>query len=262
MTEYLAAQVVKVEIQTLGLGQHLVFLFFDVMPDIFREHRELGIVVILAAVHLRELSDKDLCYVMFLIGLVHHLFSELLTNCGVKQLLLDCGVDLELQERGLSVASVRGNHEEMCLQAGADHYYRDLWQANGGLYTLASFEADGVGDISARYRGFLESLPFYILLEEFVIVHAGLNFDTQEPFADTEAMLWTRSPFVDRQRIGGRRLICGHTPVTRLRLEASLNSSKIMLDNGCVFGGRPEMGNLAALELESMTLFLQPNIDR
>jgi serine/threonine protein phosphatase 1 len=77
-------------------------------------------------------------------------------------------------------------------------------------------------------------------------------------------MLWTRSPYVDRQRIGGRRLICGHTPVPRSQLEASLDSSKIMLDNGCVFAGRPGpgMGNLAALELESMTVHYQENIDR
>lgn len=168
----------------------------------------------------------------------------------------------ELRERGLSVTSIRGNHEEMCLQSGLDLHYRELWKANGGIATLASFLADGPGDIPKRYHDFLESLPFYILLEDFVIVHAGLNFDIQNPFLDTDAMLWARSSYVDRQLIGGRRLICGHTPVTRTCLHASLNSSKIMLDNGCVFGGIPEMGNLAALELESMTLFLQPNIDR
>jgi serine/threonine protein phosphatase 1 len=75
-------------------------------------------------------------------------------------------------------------------------------------------------------------------------------------------MLWIRSAYVDRQRIGGRRLICGHTPVSRTRLEASLDSSRIMLDNGCVFGERPETGSLAALELESMTVRYQENIDR
>ena len=168
---------------------------------------------------------------------------------------------LELRERGLSVDSIRGNHEEMCRQAGNDHHYLGLWTANGGLATLASFQADGPGDIPQRYRNFLDSLPLYIQLDDFVLVHAGLNFDTPNPFEDTSAMLWTRSPFVDRQRIGGRRLICGHTTVSLTRLQASLNYSKIMLDNGCVFGGLPEMGNLAALELESMTLFLQPNID-
>ena len=167
----------------------------------------------------------------------------------------------ELRERGLSVDSIRGNHEEMYLQAGEDHYYLGLWNANGGPATLASFQGDGPGDIPQRYRDFLASLPLFILLDDFVIVHAGLNFYTPFPFDDTDTMLWTRSHFVDPQLIGGRRLICGHTPVTRTRLEASLNSSKILLDNGCVSGNRPEMGNLAALELESMTLFLQPNVD-
>lgn len=167
----------------------------------------------------------------------------------------------ELRDRGLSVASIRGNHEEMYLQACSDDYFLRLWTANGGLATLASFQADGPGDIPKLYRDFLSSLPLYIMLDNFVIVHAGLNFDTPNPLHDTEAMLWTRSPFVDQQRIGGRRLICGHTPVTRTQLEASLNSNKIMLDNGCVFGGLPETGNLAALELVSMTSFLQPNID-
>lgn len=167
----------------------------------------------------------------------------------------------ELRERGLSVGSIRGNHEDMFLHAGDDHRYLGIWTANGGLATLGSFQADGPGDVPQRYRGLLGSLPHYILLDDFVIVHAGLNFDIPHPYDDTVAMLWTRSPAVDRQRIGGRRLICGHTPVSRTQLEASLNSSKIMLDNGCVFGGLPETGNLAALELESMTLFLQPNID-
>lgn len=168
----------------------------------------------------------------------------------------------ELRARGLSVGSVRGNHEEMCLQASDDHYYQSLWTANGGLATLESFQADGPGDIPHRYRELLDSFPLYILLNDFVIVHAGLNFDTSSPFSDTAAMLWTRSHFVDRQRIGGRRMISGHTPVSRSQLEASLTSSKIMLDNGCVFNGRPEMGSLAALELGSLTLSYQENIDR
>ena len=167
----------------------------------------------------------------------------------------------ELRNRGLSVFSVRGNHEEMCLRSSDDYHSMELWTDNGGLATLDSFRADGPGDIPRQYRDFLNSLPYYVLLESFVIVHAGLNFDTVHPLDDTSAMLWPRSHIVDQQRIGGRRLICGHTTVPLTLLEASLNSSKIMLDNGCVFIGKPGMGNLAALELESMTLFIQPNID-
>lgn len=168
----------------------------------------------------------------------------------------------ELRQRGLSVNSVRGNHEEMLLQACDNRTSLGMWLANGGQTTLESFQADGAGDIPLRYRAFLDSLPPYILLDEFVIVHAGLNFALQDPFEDTGAMFWTRSSYVDRQRIGGRRLICGHTQVSRPMLEDSLKYNKIMLDNGCVFGGLPETGSLAALELESMTVYYQQNIDR
>jgi len=167
----------------------------------------------------------------------------------------------ELRARGLTVDGVRGNHEEMCLHASDDHYNLSLWSANGGLATLESFQADGPGDIPHRYREFLASLPHYIMLADFIIVHAGLNFDPLCPFEDTSAMLWTRSPVVDRQRIGGRRLICGHTPVSRDRIKESLESDKIMLDNGCVFSGRPELGALVALQLENMTVHVQENCD-
>ncbi|MBK5276238.1 MAG: serine/threonine protein phosphatase [Desulfuromonadales bacterium] len=167
----------------------------------------------------------------------------------------------EMQDTGLEVASVRGNHEEMLLQAEFGQSYLDMWYNNGGLATLASFQADGPGDIPHLYRAFLDSLPFHIPLDRFIIVHAGLNFDRPNPFEDTSAMLWTRSPFVDRQRINGRQLVCGHTTVSRSQVEASLTSDKIMLDNGCVFVDQPGRGCLAALELESMALFFQENVD-
>jgi len=79
----------------------------------------------------------------------------------------------ELRERGLSVSGVRGNHEEMFLQAGNGDYDLSLWNSNGGQTTLESFQADGPGDIPHRYRAFLGALPFYLLLDDFVIVHAG-----------------------------------------------------------------------------------------
>lgn len=168
----------------------------------------------------------------------------------------------ELREGNYTVTAVRGNHEDMCLQAGGGLEPYEMWLANGGQTTLASFRADGPGDIPHPYRSFLDSLPYYLLLDDFVIVHAGLNFDRSDPFSDTEAMLWRRECVVDLERTGGRRLVSGHTAVTRAQVEASLATNRILLDNGCVFApNRPGMGCLAALELNSMTLTFQENID-
>jgi serine/threonine protein phosphatase 1 len=167
----------------------------------------------------------------------------------------------ELRETGFNVQGVKGNHEEMCLRNGEGLEAMELWFINGGLATLRSFQAEDSGDIPHRYRYFMRSLPHYILLDDFVIVHASLNFDLADPFADTEAMLWQRECYVDTSRTGGRRLVSGHTPVTREQLETSLKSDRILIDNGCVFAGRPGLGSLTALELNTMTLTFQANID-
>jgi serine/threonine protein phosphatase 1 len=93
------------------------------------------------------------------------------------------------------------------------------------------------------------------------MVHACLNFNIPDPFTDTETMLWNRSCEVRKELIGGRKLICGHTPVSRDILLKSLKSSRIMLDNGCVYKGFPGLGSLAALELNSMDVYFQENVD-
>lgn len=167
----------------------------------------------------------------------------------------------ELRSKGFTVRSILGNHEEMCLQASSSGRIMDTWLANGGIATLRSFNADGPGDIPHQYRQFMQLLPYYILLDDFVLVHASLNFSYKDPFVDTEAMLWQRDCIVDRTRIGGRRIISGHTPVTREKLEATLAGDRIMLDNGGVFHERPGFGCLAALELNSMVVCYQDNID-
>jgi serine/threonine protein phosphatase 1 len=168
---------------------------------------------------------------------------------------------LELRDQGFSIKGVKGNHEEMCLRAGEGLEFMELWIVNGGLATLRSFAAENAGEIPRRYRDLLRSLPNYIQLDDFVIVHAALNFDSSDPFADIEAMLWMRECSVDPSRIGGRRLVSGHTPVTREQLTTSLTTDRILLDNGCVFTGRPGLGSLTALELNSMSVWYQDNID-
>lgn len=183
--------------------------------------------------------------------------------------LIDRGPDVkgvldfvfELNGRGFEVSAVRGNHEDMFLLSCERRSAAALWSLNGGWATLESFRSIEPMDIPTQYRRYLQSLPYYLTIDDFIIVHAGLNFERPDPFSDTESMLWTRSPLVDLKRTGGRRLICGHTPVSRREIEASLQTDKLLLDNGCVFGPRPGMGSLAALELNSLTLFFQENIE-
>jgi len=96
---------------------------------------------------------------------------------------------------------------------------------------------------------------------EYIIVHAGLNFTLDNPFEDEHAMLWIKDFEVDPQKIGGRGVIHGHTPVSHKFIEETIESEEfdfIDLDNGVYMEGRNGFGNLMALELDSKQLVVQP----
>jgi serine/threonine protein phosphatase 1 len=168
---------------------------------------------------------------------------------------------IRLRRSGYSVHTLRGNHEVMLLQSRESLSALRLWLINGGQATLESFGAEDPGEIPYGYRNFLLGLNSHIILDNFVLVHACLNFEIPDPYADTEAMLWARTCNVNPERIGGRRIICGHTAISRDSVEESLTTNRIMLDNGCVYKDSPGLGSLTALELNSMKLYYQKNID-
>lgn len=166
-----------------------------------------------------------------------------------------------LREAGYAVASVMGNHEDMCLAGCRDRSRFYLWMLNGGHATLKSFGVEDACEIPERYRRFLADLPTHILLPDFALVHAGIDSCRSDPFADRETLLWSRSCIVEPDSIGGRRVVSGHTPRTRREIEASLKENWIMLDNGCVYRGVAGLGSLAALSLDALQLYFQENCD-
>jgi serine/threonine protein phosphatase 1 len=167
----------------------------------------------------------------------------------------------QLKENGYRVQSIRGNHEEMFLNACSNRSFFRLWMLNGGRATLSSFGVEDACEIPSGYRNLMASFPFFIELDKFILVHGGLNFTKSDPLSDKEAMLWSRDKEVVKELIGGRRLIGGHTPLSREDIKASLTSDRIILDNGCVYQHESGLGSLAALELTTMTLYFQKNID-
>lgn len=163
--------------------------------------------------------------------------------------------------KGYRVFPVRGNHEEMFLESCHDRDMFRMWVRNGGRAALDSFGVEDACEIPLPYRRFMAEMPYYRILPDFVLVHASLNFAIPAPFADREAMLWSRSLEVRKELIGDRRVIGGHTPMSRAEIVRGLATDRIVLDNGCVYPERAGMGCLAALELDSMTLSFQENID-
>ncbi|RQW85512.1 MAG: serine/threonine protein phosphatase [Geobacter sp.] len=167
----------------------------------------------------------------------------------------------ELQTKGFSVYPIRGNHDDMLLQACGNLDYFRIWMLNGGGTTLESFGVEDPCELPLLYRRFFNALPYYLELNDYILVHAGLNFLIDDPFSDKEAMLWTRTQEVENEIIGQKKVITGHTPVSRETIIKSISSRLIPLDNGCVYATTAQLGTLAALDLDTLSLYFQKNID-
>ncbi|MGC8748459.1 MAG: metallophosphoesterase family protein [Candidatus Kapaibacteriota bacterium] len=170
---------------------------------------------------------------------------------------------LSLWEKGNAVA-IRGNHEDMLLKSISDPFALLNWEYNGCESTLRGFNVNHPSDIPNGYLHFFESMPFFVELEKFILVHGDLNFDLDNPFEDKYYMVWGRSRRIEPEKIGMRKLIVGHTPTPLPEILASLESWKIFLDGGCVYAKSPfrvNLGYLCALDLDSNQLFYIYNCD-
>jgi len=184
---------------------------------------------------------------------------------------------IQLSHEGYDVTAIRGNHEDFLVKAWESannsrgllnmvsrNKMRKDWMDNGGATTIRSFGVDDMRLFPKSYIEWIKSLPLYIELDKFLIVHAGFNFEAPDIFADEQAMMWIRDYKIDPERINYRRIIHGHVPVPLDFIHASLESETyhfIALDNGVYMTNRPGFGNLMALELSSLRLLAQPNLD-
>lgn len=176
---------------------------------------------------------------------------------------------LDLADGGVKIEALRGNHEDMMIHAIENPLDEmDMWTINGGKETLDSY---GLEDISWKemspdmfdptHIDFLNGLKYYVKTKDFYLVHAGLNFSADDPLKDKHAMMWQRNTAADELFLQHRRLVHGHTPSPLSRIEAMLDEKLICIDGGCVYSMKAYLGNLVALDLDTMELTVAGNID-
>jgi len=178
----------------------------------------------------------------------------------------------ELARKGFHIKPVMGNHEEMLLETLIDPGHLRNWIYNGAETTLQSFglyldneaTSEIVHSIPKKYVALIEKLPYFIELDDYLIVHATFNFYMDDPFEDNYSMVWSRDTMYDPVKAGFRRIVHGHTPVTLEEIKASVHDpgcGLINIDGGCVYGSYSDLGNLVAFDLDSKVLIVQKNID-
>ncbi len=176
---------------------------------------------------------------------------------------------MEMQASGVQVVCLRGNHEQMMLDAlekgGSDML---MWLRNGGEETLMSFGAEDRGEIEEPYLSFFHEMDTIHQTDTYILVHAGLNFQHSDPLADNMAQMWIRNWYhhIDLDWLEDRKIVHGHVPTEKERLLEFFSSYQqrgvLGIDGGCVYmDTRPGMGYLCAFDLNADRLFFQPNMD-
>jgi serine/threonine protein phosphatase 1 len=119
----------------------------------------------------------------------------------------------QLTETGRLVA-LKGNHDQMMLEARGDPEKEEDWLLCGGKPTLASYAQFGLGgvleDVPDSHWHFLERcLPYYEIDSHF-FVHANAYADL--PLADQPEYMLLWEPLADPgAHESGKIMVCGHT---------------------------------------------------
>lgn len=176
-----------------------------------------------------------------------------------------------LKESGIDVNCLMGNHEQMLINSMLGKTDLTLWMINSGKETLRSYGIKSTyrlnifKSISSQHLEFYKSLQYYFVVKDkFILVHGGINYNSENPLSDTEAMLWSRPSPVPELFMPGYTIIHGHTPTSIDTIISNIKfGGRIFpLDAGCVYkGSYPGTGYLTALNLEKWKLDFVECID-
>jgi len=138
---------------------------------------------------------------------------------------------------------LRGNHEDMLLDfLGYEGTMGHSYLVNGGQATTQSYgtrhapSREEIGDVMpAAHLAFYLNLERYLIVGDYVIVHAGLN-----PLRDVRSQLnedifWIRDEFIQNIHNFGRIVVFGHTPYEDVLVHPPY---KIGIDTGLVYGNK------------------------
>ncbi|WP_181369450.1 metallophosphoesterase family protein [Flavobacterium album] len=171
-----------------------------------------------------------------------------------------------LQNHGFDVTCIKGNHEQMLLDALDDTFAKVNWIRNGGNKTLQSFLTSDINGIPKAYIDFIKSFDDYFVAENYIFVHAGINMTIENPYSDKESLLWLRDWKVlyNADWLAGRKVIHGHTPMTAFEIIEQFKSEDLQvygIDGGAYIVNDEGYGELCVLELETKKMVFQKNIE-
>ena len=122
-----------------------------------------------------------------------------------------------------------------------------------------------MNDIPQKYVDWMDNLPHYVEFQDYIFVHAGLNFEMPNPLEGEHSMLWIRNWYtdVDFDWLGNRIIVHGHTPFKKASIEEMFTKIDYLqvldIDAGCCFD-YAGLGHLCAVDLTNRELYFRKRI--
>ncbi|WP_430816388.1 metallophosphoesterase family protein [Carboxylicivirga sp. RSCT41] len=168
---------------------------------------------------------------------------------------------IDLQNQGYNITALKGNHEEMVF----DSLELEDW-TSGAKETLESFGINHLNQLDAKYLKWFSKLKPIHQDDEFIFVHAGLNFDVSNPFDDKRSACWIQNWYgsIDYDWLGNWKIIHGHVPIEKSQIEKMMegfNKTKVLnIDNGCYMTDKKGYGSMVCVDLTNLKLTFQANV--
>jgi serine/threonine protein phosphatase 1 len=169
---------------------------------------------------------------------------------------------LKLQEDGFQVHCLRGNHEQMLLDALESKAKADRFLMYGGKQTMESYNCTLEDFQNHPHLNFYKNLRYYIELDKYYLVHAGFDFRGEGAFYRVKPMIWIRDWYydIDKSQLNGKIIVHGHTPQRKPAIEEMLKKMQetqvIDIDAGCF-----KYKKMCAFDLTNQKLFFQDCLD-
>lgn len=166
---------------------------------------------------------------------------------------------IKLKNKGIQVFLLRGNHEDMVLKSnkrGKESLLRIL-------KAYHSTDLMNGEEIDSRYTRLINESYHFIELEHLYLVHAGFDFSKPKPFEDIKSMMYIKDFKPNKLDLEGKQIVLGHSPrsIGEILHRIKTKRRKIHIDNGCINYKTVGQGNLLCLNLDSMAVTIQANLD-
>lgn len=173
-------------------------------------------------------------------------------------------IDYIRKPENSNIKLIKGNHEVFCSRGLLEENVFPLWMENGGYFTYSELQYRGA-EYTYELLKFLESLPTYAIVDNYILVHAGIeisdsnvkDIDSFMESQDEDILLWDREFISSDRYLEGYTVVCGHTPTTRYIEDGKASIThfpgKILIDCGAFF--TDSGGRLGCLRLDDLKEF-------